>query len=422
MIITCPNCQTRYNLPEDRLAPGGSKVKCSKCAHVFKAAPPTDTPEEEVESLLEDEGAKPHADADQAFAREFDEAMGQDTVEESATEKPTPAPAPEEPASEPASESEEEEPLEEPSSESEDDAFADVDDLFDDAADSAEEAEEGPGPDAPARDTVFEGDEDDLFADEDGDEDDDSLFEDGEDDEPGDDLFEDGDDQELEDDGDEPEDLGLDQGGFSLDGDSEEKPERKKGGKSLGCLIVLLILILGSGAAIYFQAWKLFGLDPAQYFRNVPYVGAWFADESATTDVEPGESPAERLRKIELKNVKQYYVVNEKSGNLFVVEGKAVNRFSTPKERIRVEVALYDAQGNALATRDLLCGNVLSQFQLEVQTREEIEQGLQSEVGILSNNTFIRPGSAAPFMAVFFEPPAEVKEFMVKVVDAADPE
>ena len=105
-----------------------------------------------------------------------------------------------------------------------------------------------------------------------------------------------------------------------------------------------------------------------------------------------------------------------------MVEGKAINKFAVPKEQIKVEVVLYDGAQNVLVSQTFLCGNVLSQFQLQVQTQKEIEDGLASEVGILSNNTFIRPGASTPFMAVFFEPPAGVKEFLVKVVDVGDTE
>ena len=39
MIITCEACNVRFNLDENLLKPTGSKVRCSKCRHVFKAYP-----------------------------------------------------------------------------------------------------------------------------------------------------------------------------------------------------------------------------------------------------------------------------------------------------------------------------------------------------------------------------------------------
>jgi pilus assembly protein FimV len=44
MIITCGNCETSFNLNEKLLKPTGSKVRCSRCKHMFTAYPP-DLPE-----------------------------------------------------------------------------------------------------------------------------------------------------------------------------------------------------------------------------------------------------------------------------------------------------------------------------------------------------------------------------------------
>jgi len=40
MIVQCPECQTKYNLPDDKVAPSGTKVRCSRCTHTFTAFPP----------------------------------------------------------------------------------------------------------------------------------------------------------------------------------------------------------------------------------------------------------------------------------------------------------------------------------------------------------------------------------------------
>ena len=40
MIITCENCETSFNLNEKLLKPTGSKVRCSRCKHLFTAYPP----------------------------------------------------------------------------------------------------------------------------------------------------------------------------------------------------------------------------------------------------------------------------------------------------------------------------------------------------------------------------------------------
>lgn len=40
MIISCPNCSTRFAIDADKLSPDGRRVKCGNCAHVwFESAP-----------------------------------------------------------------------------------------------------------------------------------------------------------------------------------------------------------------------------------------------------------------------------------------------------------------------------------------------------------------------------------------------
>jgi predicted Zn finger-like uncharacterized protein len=36
MIITCPECSTKFRLNDDRVPDGGARVRCSKCQHVFQ--------------------------------------------------------------------------------------------------------------------------------------------------------------------------------------------------------------------------------------------------------------------------------------------------------------------------------------------------------------------------------------------------
>jgi len=403
MIVTCPNCSTRFNLPDNKVPANGIKVKCSKCAHVFKAEHPPATPEEEVESLLEDESPATDTAAGDDFEETFNDVAAGGGVEESFTD--------DEPAEEPADEDD-----------------GGLGDLFGDDEEESDSSESLFGDEEKSGDDLFDdvggndADDDDvgsLFDDDESDDAGDSADESGEDDDLG-DLFDDSDDDAEEDDATgEDEDEEYSSVSLGLD----DVPAEKRSRKPLGCLIVILVLGLVFGAAIYFKAWTLVGIDLGDMLKNVPFVGQMFMEETGgDAETAPGESPADRVRKIELKNVKQYYVANEKVGNVFVVEGKAVNKFSSPKEQIKVEVILYDASGNVLTSQAFLCGNVLSQFQLQVQTEKEITDGLASQVGILSNNTFIRPDASTPFMAVFFQPPVGVKEFLVKVVDVKDPE
>ena len=42
MIVRCDKCSTRFRIADDKVTPGGVKVRCSRCAHVFVVTPASD--------------------------------------------------------------------------------------------------------------------------------------------------------------------------------------------------------------------------------------------------------------------------------------------------------------------------------------------------------------------------------------------
>ncbi len=78
MIITCEQCGISFKLNESLLKPEGSKVRCSKCKHIFLAFPPLPEPEPEIE--IEPETKEETTEA----AVSFDEAetgLGEDETD-----------------------------------------------------------------------------------------------------------------------------------------------------------------------------------------------------------------------------------------------------------------------------------------------------------------------------------------------------
>ena len=148
--------------------------------------------------------------------------------------------------------------------------------------------------------------------------------------------------------------------------DLDAKPKKKgkgkgKGGKVLLLLFVLLLLLGGGGfALVHFNVVSLGG---------IPFLGN-LTNATGTADgpdaADGIKSPEDEVRLILLENVRQYYVNNEKAGQLFVIEGKAVNNFDTAKEFIKIQATLFNAAGVSLASKEVLCGNVLSYFQLQI--------------------------------------------------------
>lgn len=168
----------------------------------------------------------------------------------------------------------------------------------------------------------------------------------------------------------------------------------------LGTLVAILCVLL---AGVYFLKPGLLGLPMEPPAR-------------------PEAGVVEGVAQIALENVRQYFVPNEKEGQLFIIEGKAVNHFPESRELIRLKATLYDQQGGEVISQEFVCGNVVSLYQLQVASRKNIEDELSAKVGILTNNTNVQPGASVPFMVVFFKAPESVEEFGLEVVQSGAPQ
>ncbi len=169
------------------------------------------------------------------------------------------------------------------------------------------------------------------------------------------------------------------------------------------CILVLLIY---------------FALTRVDSGINIPF----FSAEEEKAEVQQQTVFTEDdVRDISLENIRQYFVSNDKIGQIFVIEGQAVNNFEDPKSMIKLKASLYDAEGSVLVEKDFLCGNVASLFQLQVSSEEELESTLRSRLGILTTNKHVDPGGYTPFMTAFYNPPEEMQEFGIEVIEAHDP-
>ena len=57
MILQCDQCSTKFRLDDSKLKPGGVKVRCSKCRHVFLAGADLKEEESEFDAILSGLGA-----------------------------------------------------------------------------------------------------------------------------------------------------------------------------------------------------------------------------------------------------------------------------------------------------------------------------------------------------------------------------
>ncbi len=73
MIVTCPNCTTKYNLADEKIASEGIKVRCSKCSHQFQVMLPETEAAEEMEVSLQNASSEaPVSEVE----KDFEQAQG----------------------------------------------------------------------------------------------------------------------------------------------------------------------------------------------------------------------------------------------------------------------------------------------------------------------------------------------------------
>lgn len=163
-----------------------------------------------------------------------------------------------------------------------------------------------------------------------------------------------------------------------------------------------------------FRVWLIAALACAV----IAGVGTWWWMDQGNTPPADDNAVSESVELLTMRNVRQYNVMNEKVGKVFVIEGRVVNEFPEPKGMIELEGAIYDKDKQPLAVKRQLAGTQLSLFQLQVLSEKEMESFLNNRIEILANNTNVPPGGETPFMILFFDPPENVAEFGVKILDA----
>ncbi len=89
MIVQCEACQTRFRLADEKVKPGGIKVRCSKCKEIFTVSPP-----EPAEETVDFDSSNMEKVAEDAPSETTPTSENLQTDSPEPEEQPTPPPAP----------------------------------------------------------------------------------------------------------------------------------------------------------------------------------------------------------------------------------------------------------------------------------------------------------------------------------------
>lgn len=186
--------------------------------------------------------------------------------------------------------------------------------------------------------------------------------------------------------------------------DEEESPPlsistRRKGGSGLPvaviALSVLLVLALvGGGLYIFRQGPSAFNKLGLGLFGSV--------------NKEEGG--------VLLRNTVGTFLNNKEAGEVFAINGEAVNNFGKPRASVQVKATLYGPKGAVLLQKTAYCGNNLSREQLTSLPAAKLDAAMNNQFGDSLSNLALQPGKAIPFVIVLGNVPKEVVEFGVEIV------
>lgn len=172
--------------------------------------------------------------------------------------------------------------------------------------------------------------------------------------------------------------------------------KKRRGGRLLTWLLLLLLLGLG-GAAGYFY-WS----------GELPDVNRLI---DRLTGAQPqGQAPTS----IRISDLTSTFVNNRQAGQLFVIQGRAVNGYPAPRSAITVRGVLFDRAGKVLREQSVYCGNPLSEKELQSLPLARLRERSENRFGDSLSNLNLAPGKSLPFTIVFSDLPANLAEFNVE--------
>ncbi|MDZ7667705.1 MAG: DUF3426 domain-containing protein [Desulfotignum sp.] len=394
MIITCEKCATRFTLDEFLLDAAGSKVRCSRCQHIFTAFPPPLEPEfdnfefddtafeKEAENLIEDgsqETFQPEKleletidpdeietefkETDTAAEDELDLSEDLDEKEPGISDQKTPFPLED---SDPLNQTTwDDDIVKEDALENDEQKFDGLDEFDDpdfdqtdmDVTDSSDTPfHEPPPPRRPARASLIHplGQEDELTADED------------------------------------------------------TPPPQKRSRAGLLFLVVLVLFLLSGGGyvAATFFGYKIPFLPEIQ----IPFIHQYLPEKTPESVSYPDPIPDQ-------KSVTGRFITNDTAGELFIITGKIENPAQIPYRRVQVKGTLFQKEQKAVMSQTVFCGNILPEETLRTSPVEELTAQLRTPREPADINDKIMPGETVPFMLVFSDLPQNLENFTVEVAE-----
>ncbi|WP_029911044.1 DUF3426 domain-containing protein [Pelobacter seleniigenes] len=180
------------------------------------------------------------------------------------------------------------------------------------------------------------------------------------------------------------------------------RPKKKSG--PWGTIISLVLLLLL--AAVILIGLNIYINGPDQFNQTIKeFLGQ--QDESPT-----------QTGSITLTDLEGKFMQNEQVGEVFLIRGKAINNYATPRSAIQVKGVIFDQSGEQLLQKTVFCGNPISDHEVQTLSFNELEKMMGNQFGKELSNMKVNSKQTIPFDIVFKDLPKNLAEFSVNVTSS----
>lgn len=165
----------------------------------------------------------------------------------------------------------------------------------------------------------------------------------------------------------------------------------------LPLVLFIVLLVLAGAVAVYFYA-------PDLIPDSIPFQRS--SEKQEITD--PG------VARLSFKAVTGSFVQSNTAGQLFVIKGMVTNNYPKPRSLILIKGSILDGKGSMVKTEEVYAGNTFTDEQIKEKPLEELQRGLQNQLGRERMNFNLETGGTIPFMIILDNLPENVSEFTVE--------
>jgi len=200
---------------------------------------------------------------------------------------------------------------------------------------------------------------------------------------------------------------------------SRKQKKVKKKGPLRGLMLFIFFLLLLAGAHAGVLYWKGYWKGDPNELMNLDHQTVHLqVYQELYAELTGGKVNKIPEGAITVLNMGGRFVENSAAGTIFVIEGQVKNDFKETRSAIAVRGLLFDQTGKPVMRKNAYCGNKLSEAELKTLTQEEINERLGNQFGDSLSNLDVAPGVVLPYTIVFTKLPSNLSEYNVEVAES----